>query len=95
MTDAMFNGRVGVIIEVAPNRFYQYVLKEVEADVRLARESEPISAGEVLSPYLRGPMIVTMNLRGRLVSRDEAERPAWVPPEPPAEIETRRALEQR
>jgi hypothetical protein len=85
----VFNGRVGVIIEVAPNRFYQYVLKEVQGSVNLDR-GEPDTGGpfDALSPYVYGPTIATMSFTGRVVGQEEAERPVWIPAEPAGEIES-------
>ncbi len=43
MSDGVFNGvfdgRVGVIIEVAPNQFFQYVMKEASALIELERRA--------------------------------------------------------
>lgn len=89
MNGAAFNGRVGVIIEVAPNQFVQYVLKGVQGtiDVELA-DPEAISVSDLLSPiWATAPSLVTMHLTGYLASREEAERPAWVAPEPAGQLD--------
>jgi len=84
--EARFNGRVGMILEVAPNQFVQYVLKETECSIKMEREVYAAWDGP-FSPVVPGPTFVKMELFGRLVSKEEAERPVWVPAEPTAEIE--------
>jgi hypothetical protein len=88
----MFNGRVGVIIEVAPNQFFQYVLKEVDARIDLDRGVDERML--ITETVMSGPTYVTMELRGRLVDHEEAARPEWATA-PAAEIEARRELGSR
>lgn len=88
---AYFRGRVGVIIEIAPNQFAQYVINDSEASIVIERDSIQHDWSGPLGPVMFGPTYVTMNLTGVLASNERTEPPVWA--ERTAEIEARPAIE--
>lgn len=76
MFDSAFRGRAGGVIEIAPNRYVQYVLLGTHGEIDIRSESEEVSdwGMSIRMPTTRE---VHMVLTGTLSSKEEAERPAW------------------
>lgn len=83
--DPLFVGRAGVVIEVAPNQFMQFILEIRHGDdsaggcdISLNRNYETVHVAEHLSPMRAYEWtIADIRLRGRVISQEEAERPSW------------------
>ena len=99
-----FIGRAGLVVEVAPNQFYEFILEIRHGDpgstCEITLEStlgDPVCVGEYLEPirYI-GPRTTyaDIHLRGRVISKEEAaQRPSWATG-PQSEIEARREIGQ-
>jgi hypothetical protein len=89
-----FRGRAGVLLEFAPNKFAQYVMRTHECEISIDQEVETIWDGPLSPIRIPTSRQIRMVLEGTLTSLDEMrERPAWATAQP--EIEARRELEQR
>lgn len=95
-----FVGRAAVIVEVAPNAFVQFILEIRHGDpgdaatITVDRDVEAVHSWDFLDPvrYVAlGPPRADIHLAGRVISREEADRPSWAGPA--GEIESRREIE--
>lgn len=94
-----FIGRAGVVIEVAPNQFFQYILEIRHGDpgdrceIAVERDGDLLVTGaDLLEPSRYQTTTgwrADLHLTGRIISREEADRPSWAPA---AEIEARREI---
>lgn len=92
---AMFRGRAGVVIEVAPNHFASWRLRGAFGRVDMEQEFD--EAGFSFEPLIRVPTLteVRFDLSGYLDWYDDrADRPAWAAATA-GEIEPARAIEGR
>jgi len=86
-----FRGRIGVVIEIAPEFFVSYRLRGAEAMVEMEWEPMDVTPWDVLAPTRVGPASVRMELAGYLDSHErQAPRPEWATEDP--QIEARRDL---
>lgn len=99
--DPLFVGRAGVVIEVAPDQFYEFILEIRHGDPSDLAEvdltwlsGEAVTTAEQLDPSSFVPSAIQgdIHLRGRVISKEEADRPSWASA-PQGEIEARRELE--
>jgi hypothetical protein len=92
-------GRAGLLVEVAPNNYVEIILEirhgdpDSGCDVEITnRSDDPVFVADLLEPIRMTTAYADIHLRGRVISREEAERPSWAGP-PQGEIEARRELE--
>lgn len=93
----MFRGRAGVVVEVAPNRFVSWRMRETFGAVETEQDFEEIHSAMHIYPVYRAPTlaVVRFELEGYLdAAEEQAPRPDWAT-ETAGEIEARRALEGR
>lgn len=88
-----FRGRVGLVIEVAPNMFATYVMTEARGTLEINAEVAHVYGADVLTPiasYSTGRML-RIEAEGPLIGQEfRCDRPAWMTA--PEEIEARREL---
>lgn len=92
---AMFRGRAGVVIEVAPNHFASWRIRGALGRVEMEQGFD--EAGFSFEPLIRVPTLteVRFELTGYLDWHDErADRPDWATATA-GEIESTRAIEGR
>jgi hypothetical protein len=92
--------RVGVVAEMAPNQFVKIVLEvddsrfDHEAIFGMESGTQAVTFADYSQPlrYVASrETTATIRLVGRVVSQEEADRPAWATTSP--EIEARREIE--
>lgn len=96
-----FAGRAGVVIEVTPGHFVEVILEIRHGDpddlaqLNLGRAGyEAVYDAAWIDPMrweARGPLRADIHLIGRVISRQEADRPRWA--QDATEIEARKAIE--